>query len=48
DNVLLSPHTAALTKECGLKMTIEAVKQVIDVIEGKVPQYIVNRSDLNL
>jgi D-3-phosphoglycerate dehydrogenase len=48
DNVILTPHAAALTKESGVKMTIEAVKQVIDCLEGRVPPYIVNRKELHL
>jgi D-3-phosphoglycerate dehydrogenase len=48
DNVILTPHVAALTKESGVKMTVEAVKQVIDCLEGRVPKYIVNRRELNL
>jgi D-3-phosphoglycerate dehydrogenase len=48
NNVILSPHTAALTKECGYKMTMEAVKQVIDAIDGHLPRYIVNRRELGL
>lgn len=48
DNVILSPHTSGLTKESGLRMTVNAVKQVIDAVEGKVPPYIVNRAELNL
>lgn len=47
NNVILSPHTAALTKECGVKMTVDAVKQVIDYLEGRTPPYIVNRKELN-
>lgn len=48
DNVILTPHAAALTKESGVKMTVEAVKQVIDCLEGRLPSYIVNRRELHL
>lgn len=48
DNVILTPHVAALTKESGVKMAVEAVKQVIDCLEGRIPKYIVNRRELNL
>ncbi|AEE96505.1 hydroxyacid dehydrogenase [Mahella australiensis] len=48
DNVILTPHAAALTKESGIKMTVEAVKQVIDCLEGRIPPYIVNRRELHL
>jgi len=48
DNVILTPHVAALTKESGVKMAVEAVKQVIEYLEGRLPKYIVNRRELNL
>lgn len=47
-NVILSPHSAALTNECGIKMTVEAVRQVLDLVEGRIPPYIVNKKELNL
>lgn len=47
-NVILSPHTAALTKECGAKMTLEAVAQVVEWLEGRLPPHIVNRNEIHL
>lgn len=47
-NVILSPHTAALTKECGAKMTIQAVAQVVECLEGRTPPNIVNRNQIRL
>ncbi len=47
-NVILTPHTAALTKECGAKMTTEAVSQIVKYLEGKVPEHIVNRDRIHL
>lgn len=47
-NVILSPHAAALTKECGAKMTIKAVAQVVDCLEGRIPPHIVNRNQIKL
>jgi D-3-phosphoglycerate dehydrogenase / 2-oxoglutarate reductase len=47
-NVILSPHIAALTKECGAKMTMEAVSQVIECLEGRIPPHIVNRAQIKL
>jgi D-3-phosphoglycerate dehydrogenase len=47
-NVILSPHSAALTLECGIKMTVEAVRQVADFVEGRQPAFIVNRKGLNI
>ena len=48
DNVILTPHAAALTKESGMKMAVQAVKQVIDCFQGRLPEYIVNRKELSL
>jgi D-3-phosphoglycerate dehydrogenase len=47
-NVIMSPHTAALTKECAAKMTIEAVAQVVDCLEGRIPPHIVNREHIRI
>ena len=42
DNIILTPHTAALTRECVLRLATEAAKAVIEVLHGKKPQGIVN------
>ncbi len=42
DNVLLTPHTAALTRECVIRLATEAAKAVINLLHGKKPQGIVN------
>lgn len=42
DNVILTPHTAALTRECVIRMATEAAQCVIDVLVGKVPANIAN------
>ena len=42
DNVILTPHTAALTRECVIRLAMEAAKAVIDVHHGKRPEGIVN------
>ncbi|WP_338824923.1 Hydroxypyruvate reductase [Moorella humiferrea] len=42
DNVLLSPHSAALTRECVVRMATGAAQGVVDVLTGKRPQYVVN------
>lgn len=46
DNVLLSPHSAAMTKEAAIRMAIEAAEAVVDFIEGRMPKYIYNLKDL--
>jgi D-3-phosphoglycerate dehydrogenase len=42
DNVILTPHTAALTRECVIRLAIEAANAIIDVLHGKRPEGIVN------
>ncbi|MGC8972153.1 MAG: hydroxyacid dehydrogenase [bacterium] len=44
DNIILSPHMAALTKECVIRMAVGAAQGVIDVLTGKRPKNIVNYS----
>ena len=46
DNVILTPHTAALTRECVIRMATEAAQCVIDLFEGKQPLNIANRAVL--
>jgi len=42
DNVILTPHTAALTRECVIRLALEAAQALIDVFRGKRPEGIVN------
>lgn len=42
DNVILTPHAAALTRECVLEMAAAAVRRVIQVLEGRRPENIAN------
>ena len=46
DNVILSPHAGALSKECVIRAAVEAAQAVIDVFEGREPKYMYNRSEL--
>lgn len=41
-NVILTPHAAALTKECVIRMAAEASRCVIDVFEGREPPNVAN------
>jgi len=41
-NVLLSPHSAALTEECLIHMATGAAEGVADVLSGRRPQFVVN------
>ncbi|MCR4425239.1 MAG: hydroxyacid dehydrogenase [Firmicutes bacterium] len=42
DNVLLSPHSAALTRECVIRMATGAAEGVRDVLTGQRPKWVVN------
>lgn len=46
DNVILSPHAAALTKECVVRAAVEAAEAVIDVFAGREPKYLYNKAAL--
>jgi D-3-phosphoglycerate dehydrogenase len=47
-NVVVTPHSAALTKEASVRMSVEAAKAVDDYFSGKMPDYIYNRNQLGL
>jgi len=47
DNVLLSPHSAAQTKECVIRMSTTTARGVIDALTGVRPQYIYNPEALS-
>lgn len=40
-NILLTPHSAALTRECSRRMSMHAVEGVLDVLEGRTPRWVV-------
>jgi D-3-phosphoglycerate dehydrogenase / 2-oxoglutarate reductase len=42
DNIILSPHSAALTQECVIRMATGAAEGVVDVLSGRRPQFIIN------
>lgn len=44
ENVILSPHAAALTKECVVRAAVEAAEAVVDVFSGREPKYVYNKS----
>jgi D-3-phosphoglycerate dehydrogenase len=46
DSVILTPHTAALTRECVTRMATEAAKCVLDVFAGREPRNVANRQIL--
>ena len=41
-NVILTPHTAALTSECVVRMAISGAERVVEVFNGKIPDNIAN------
>ena len=43
DNVTLSPHNAALTKEAALRMALHAAMGIDDVLQGRTPKWPVNK-----
>jgi D-3-phosphoglycerate dehydrogenase len=48
DNVILSPHSAALSREASLRMSTEAVTAVTDFFGGRRPKYIYNACQLTI
>lgn len=42
ENIILSPHMAALTKECVIRMATGAAQGVLDVLRGNKAKYIAN------
>ncbi|MDO4621432.1 MAG: hydroxyacid dehydrogenase [Eubacteriales bacterium] len=44
DNVIVSPHNAALTDEALLAMAMDSAKGVVEVLEGQTPEFFVNRN----
>jgi D-3-phosphoglycerate dehydrogenase len=45
---IVSPHSAALTKECTVRVACEAAQGIVDYLEGRMPKAIFNRKELNL
>ena len=47
DNVVLSPHSAALTEECTRRMTEVSVRNILDAIDGRLDAaFVVNKEVL--
>lgn len=42
DNVLLSPHSSALTIEGAIRMAVGVAEGVVDALEGRRPRFVVN------
>ncbi len=41
-NVILTPHSAALTAECVARMALHAAQAIVDVLEGRRPEGVIN------
>ena len=48
DNIILTPHMAALTKEASIRVAVGAAQAVIDYFSGTKPQHICNAKELGL
>jgi D-3-phosphoglycerate dehydrogenase len=48
ENVILSPHSAALTQEAAIRMSTEAAAAVADFFSGLRPKYVYNAKELGL
>ena len=46
--ILLTPHSAALTQECTVRVACEAAQGVIDYQAGKTPKFIFNKKGLGM
>ena len=42
DNVIVSPHNAALSDGAMLAMAMDSAQGVLDVLEGRVPEHLCN------
>ncbi len=47
-NVILTPHTAALTEECVVRMAVSGAQRVIDLFNGFIPDNVANPEVLSL
>jgi D-3-phosphoglycerate dehydrogenase len=45
---IISPHSAALTNECTVRVACEAASGIVDYLEGRMPKSIFNRKELGL
>ena len=47
-NVILTPHTAALTEECVIRMAVSGAQRVVDLFGGFIPENVANPEVLKL
>jgi D-3-phosphoglycerate dehydrogenase len=48
NNVISTPHSAALSAECVARVVTEAAQAIVDVFSGQEPKFIYNRNELSL
>jgi D-3-phosphoglycerate dehydrogenase len=48
NNVITTPHSAGLNRDCERKLAIEAAQAVVDFLEGRQPKHIYNKKELLL
>jgi D-3-phosphoglycerate dehydrogenase len=41
-NVILTPHTAALTEECVTRMAVSGAERVVALFDGLIPENVAN------
>jgi D-3-phosphoglycerate dehydrogenase len=44
DNIIITPHSAALTNECTERVAFQAVTGIADYLKGNAPQYVFNKN----
>lgn len=42
-NIILTPHSAALTKECVIRVAVEAATGIVDYLKGATPRFVFNK-----
>jgi len=45
-NIILTPHSAALTNESAKRVALQAAEGVLDILEGKIPKWIYNKDEI--
>jgi D-3-phosphoglycerate dehydrogenase / 2-oxoglutarate reductase len=45
-NLLMTPHSAALTKECVVRVAVCAAQGIVDYLSGRRPEYVYNKAVL--
>jgi D-3-phosphoglycerate dehydrogenase len=48
NNVVVTPHSSALSRECVMRVHTTAAQAVVDFLEGRQPKYIYNKKELQL